>query len=171
MVRSFTLSSKFSRWEGWEPLTFLKEIISPPSRRADIRCLGSWVRKITWRREWQPTPVFLPEEFHGQRSLVSYSPWGHEQSDMTERLTHTGSFQLLPGSRMEPLPKGGAVCSTQGWKSGIGGPIRPGRPLTSDLWHHPLHPGWPEALFQNPFLLVLDSLLWSAGSWWGECGK
>ena len=43
-----------------------------------------WVRKITWRREWQPTPVFLPEEFHGQRSLVDYSPWGCEESGMTE---------------------------------------------------------------------------------------
>ena len=33
-----------------------------------------WVGKIPWRREWQPAPVFLPREFHGQRSLVSYSP-------------------------------------------------------------------------------------------------
>ena len=35
-----------------------------------------WVRKIPWRREWQPTPLVLPGEFHGQRSLVGYSPWG-----------------------------------------------------------------------------------------------
>ena len=35
-----------------------------------------WVRKIPWRREWLPTPVFLPGEFHGQRTLVGYSPWG-----------------------------------------------------------------------------------------------
>ena len=35
------------------------------------------------RMEWQPTPVFLPGEFHGQRSLADYSPWGHEESDMT----------------------------------------------------------------------------------------
>ena len=35
------------------------------------------------RREWQPTPVFLPREFHGQRSLVGYSPWGHKESDTT----------------------------------------------------------------------------------------
>ena len=41
------------------------------------------------RRKWQPTPVFLPVEFHGQRSLVGYSPWGHKESDMTERLTLT----------------------------------------------------------------------------------
>ena len=42
--------------------------------------------KILWRRKWQPTPVFLPGEFHGQRSLVGYSPGGHKESDMTERL-------------------------------------------------------------------------------------
>ena len=38
----------------------------------------------SWRREWQPTPVWLPGEFHGQRSLVGYSPWGRKESDMTE---------------------------------------------------------------------------------------
>ena len=43
-----------------------------------------WVRKIPWRREWQPTPVFLPGEFRGQRSLVGYSQWGHKESDTTE---------------------------------------------------------------------------------------
>ena len=35
--------------------------------------------KTPWRREWLPTPVFLPGEFHGQRSLVGYSPWGHKE--------------------------------------------------------------------------------------------
>ena len=40
-----------------------------------------WVGKIPWRREWQPTPVFLPEEFHGQRCLVGYSPWGYRESE------------------------------------------------------------------------------------------
>ena len=38
-----------------------------------------WVRKIPWSRKWQPTPVSLPGESHGQRSLVSYSPWGCER--------------------------------------------------------------------------------------------
>ena len=47
----------------------------------------SRVGKIPWRRKWQPTPVFLPGEFYGQRSVASYSPWGHILSDMTERLT------------------------------------------------------------------------------------
>ena len=35
-------------------------------------------------RAWQPTPVFLPGESHGQRSLMAYSPWGHRESDTTE---------------------------------------------------------------------------------------
>ena len=43
-----------------------------------------WGGKIPWRREWQPTPVFLPGEFHGQRSLVGYSPQGHKELDTTE---------------------------------------------------------------------------------------
>ena len=39
---------------------------------------------ISWRKKWQPTPLFLPGEPHGQRSLVGYSPWGHKESDTTE---------------------------------------------------------------------------------------
>ena len=42
-----------------------------------------------WSRNWQPTPVFLPGEIHGQRSLAGYSPWGHKELDTMERLTHT----------------------------------------------------------------------------------
>ena len=42
---------------------------------------------ISWRRKWQPTPVFLPEESHEQRSLVGCCPWGCTESDMTEWLS------------------------------------------------------------------------------------
>ena len=42
-----------------------------------------WVRKFPWSRKWQPTPVFLPEKFQGQRSLAGYSPWGSKESDTT----------------------------------------------------------------------------------------
>ena len=45
-----------------------------------------WVRKIPWRRKWQPTPVPSPGKSHGQRSLVGCSPWGQKESDPTERL-------------------------------------------------------------------------------------
>ena len=47
------------------------------------------VGEIPWRREQLPTPVFLPGKCHGQRSLAGYSPWGHTESDMTERLSLT----------------------------------------------------------------------------------
>ena len=55
-------------------------------------CVG----KVPWKREWLPTPVFWPGEFHGQRSLAGYSPWGHRESDMSERLkyTHEVAFRL-----------------------------------------------------------------------------
>ena len=46
-----------------------------------FRSLG---REDPLEKEWQPTPVFLPGNFHGQRSLVSYSPRGHKELDMTE---------------------------------------------------------------------------------------
>ena len=48
-----------------------------------------WVGKIPWRKEWLPTPVFLPGEFHGRRCLAAYSPWGHKESDMTKQLSHS----------------------------------------------------------------------------------
>ena len=46
-----------------------------------------WVGKIPWRRAWQPTPVFLPAESHGQRSLMDYSPWDRKEPDTTEWLS------------------------------------------------------------------------------------
>ena len=49
-----------------------------------------WVGTIPWRRKWQPTPVFLLEKFHGQRSLAGYSPWGHKELDTSEQMNaHT----------------------------------------------------------------------------------
>ena len=42
-----------------------------------------WVELVPWRRKWQPTPVFLPREFHGQRSLAGYSLWGRKESGTT----------------------------------------------------------------------------------------
>ena len=55
------------------------------------RCMfDSWVRIISWRRAWPPTPILLPGESNGQRSLVGYIPWGRKESDTTEPLsTHT----------------------------------------------------------------------------------
>ena len=52
-----------------------------------------WVGKISWRRKWQSTPVFLPGKFREWRNLVGYSPWGCKELDMTERI-HFGA--ILP---------------------------------------------------------------------------
>ena len=43
-----------------------------------------WVRKFPWRREWLPTILFMPGEFHGWRNLVGYNPWVRKESDTTE---------------------------------------------------------------------------------------
>ena len=70
-----------------------------------------WVRRILWRREWLPTPVFLPGESQAQRSLAGYSPRGNKESDTTEWLTHTSlkwalSLCLSPNEYLHPqVPK------------------------------------------------------------------
>ena len=48
--------------------------------------------EIPWRREWEPTAVYLPRKSHGQRSLVGYSPRGYKELDMTEQLTLSLSY-------------------------------------------------------------------------------
>jgi len=53
-------------------------------RRRRRHGFDPWVREIPWSGKWRTTPVFLPGQFHGQRGLVGYSPWGHKESDMTE---------------------------------------------------------------------------------------
>ena len=57
--------------------------------RSQKRCWSDpQIRKIPWRRVWQPTPVFLPGKSHGQRSLESYSQWGRKELDTTEATQH-----------------------------------------------------------------------------------
>ena len=53
--------------------------------------------------KWHPTPVLLPGESHGQRSLVGCSPWGHEESDMTERLHFHFSLSCIGEGNGNPL--------------------------------------------------------------------
>ena len=55
----------------------------------------SWVGKIPWRRQWQPTPVFLPGESNGWISLAGYSPWGLRESDPTERLNNNNKVRYI----------------------------------------------------------------------------
>ena len=78
---------------------------NPPANAGDSRDAGSIPGSGTssWRRAWQPTPVFLPGESHGQKNLVGYSPWRHKESDTTEQLsTHTDAC-LRKTWRGDPL--------------------------------------------------------------------
>ena len=55
-----------------------------------------WIRKIFWRRKWQPAPIFLPGKSHTQRSLTGYSPWGPKESDTTEHTcTLAGEAKII----------------------------------------------------------------------------
>ena len=59
---------------------------NPPANARDLDLipgLGRF-RKILWKRGWLPTSVFLPGQFHGQRGLVGYSPWGYKESNTAE---------------------------------------------------------------------------------------
>ena len=77
---------------------------SPPAMQETlVRSLG--LRKIPWRRKWQPTPVLLPGESHGGRSLVGYSPWGHKETERLHFDFHTVMnrafqwfFTITPGT-------------------------------------------------------------------------
>ena len=58
---------------------------SPANAGRHKRCrFNPWVKKVPWRKAWQPTLVFLPGESHGQRSLAGYSPWACKELDTTE---------------------------------------------------------------------------------------
>ena len=63
---------------------------NPPDNTGDVKTHGfsPWVRKSPWRRAWQPTPVFLPGESQGQRSLAGCSPWGQKESDTIQATQH-----------------------------------------------------------------------------------
>ena len=98
-----------------------------------------WVRKIPWRRIWQPTPVFLPGKSHGWRSLTGYSPWGRKESDTTERLHFTlgrspgeGNGNLLQHSCLENPMDGGA------WQATVHG-VANSRTRLSDFTHSLTH--------------------------------
>ena len=63
-----------------------------------------WVKvRELWRWQWHPTPVLLPGKSHGQRSLVGWSPWGHEESDTTERLHFHFSLWCIGEGNGNPL--------------------------------------------------------------------
>ena len=100
-----------------------------------------WIRKIPWRREWQPTPIFLPGEFHGQRSLAGYSPWGRKESDTTERLARAHT----PAAAVPRFP--GSLCSSSAFVRS------PAETFSSNV-----------LTLQNAFGSCCQNSPWSAGS-------
>ena len=69
-----------------------------------------WIGRIPWRREQQPTPLFLPGEFHAQSSLVGYSPWGRKESDTTEADTLVLGCSRWVGTPRRILPSKTQKC-------------------------------------------------------------
>ena len=68
----------------WHPKWLSGKEFACLCRRFKRLRFDPWVGKLPWQRNWQPTPVFLPGESSGQRSLVGYSPWSCKESDTTE---------------------------------------------------------------------------------------
>ena len=92
---SFTMCKCTSKWfsctyiyKGFPGGTVAKKKSTCQCRRYQRLGFVPWVRKIPWRRRWQPSPVFLPGEFHGQKILAGYSPWGRKELNIAEH-THT----------------------------------------------------------------------------------
>ena len=69
-------------------------VVKNPPANYKRHSFKPWVGQISWRRNWQPTPVFLPGESHGQRSLAGYSPQGRKESDMTKYACTTTGIKL-----------------------------------------------------------------------------
>ena len=106
------------------------------------------VRRITWKRAWQPTPIFLPGEFHVERSLVGFSLWGHRESDTTERLSHMDTcVASLVAQIVKNLP---AMQEIWDQSPGLGRPLEKGMATHSNIlaWRIPWteEPGRPQSV-------------------------
>ena len=134
---------------------------SLPANAGHKRCwFDPWIRKISWRRKWQRTPIFLPGKYHGQRSLVGYSPRGPKELDTTEQLidwahTHTRTIHQWAkwlAQRHHDSSKAGHKGPKSGqwpnsWKS---------LPLPQNSWNNPLthypNKNWqPPTFWDGPF--------------------
>ena len=84
----------------------------------------SWLRKIPWRRAWQPTPVFLPGASHGQRSLAGYVPWDGKESDTAKVTEHTNTQHYVTPAVCHLQRNGPKTCSQRPW-AGLRPVLRP----------------------------------------------
>ena len=109
-------------------------------RRLKILGFSPWVGKIPWRRAWQPTPVFLSGDSHGERNLVGYTPWGSKELDMSE-VTWRACTWGLHGDLPLLLPRlWWCWHSVSQWGSAgsRSGPFPP--PASAPLLHLSVHP-------------------------------
>ena len=83
-----------------------------------------WIKRIPWRKKWQPTPIFLPEKLHGQRSLAGYSPWCCKESSTTEQLSTQTHTHVLGTVALASLDTYGMLPPWRYFDTGItkGGP-------------------------------------------------
>ena len=102
--RGKPLSLSFSDLLPYQPGAFLVAQVVKKLPATQEMVFDPWVGKSPWRREWQPTPVFLPGEFHGQRSLVGYSP-GVAKSQTQLSDYHLSSFHANPGYQLNGMVK------------------------------------------------------------------
>ena len=84
-------------------------------RRCKRLGFNPWVGKIPWRRAWQLTPVFLPGESHGQRTLAGYSPWGRKKLNTTEATEHTHVHKDATWTSTQPTSPSLPCSSFRGW--------------------------------------------------------
>ena len=95
-----------------------------------------WVEKISWRRKWQPTLIFLPGESHGQRSLAGYSPWGCKESDMAEQAPHKAGPLLRWGGQIIWKEYGVMTGTAKGIDEILHNPFRRTREkVSSETWY------------------------------------
>ena len=95
---------------------------NPPANAGDPG-MEPWVRKIPWRRKWQPTPVFLPGKSRGRRSLVDYSPWGCKELDTTELLHFLFFMDTLSLTKEARIYNGEMTTSLTSGAGKIGQPL------------------------------------------------
>ena len=93
---------KFTKCLLWPGGAVVKNL---PANAGDARDtkVNPWVKKFPWSRKWQPTPVFLPEKLHGQRSLVGYSPWSHTVHGVTKSQTWLSKWANLLTYLQSPI--------------------------------------------------------------------
>ena len=120
------------------------------------------VKLKKWRGKWQPTPIFLPRGFHGQRSLEGFSPWGNREPDTTEWLSTHTSFRKNSGSEvflrvqnlgdqitLSPVQFRCSVMSDSLWPHGLGVPVHHQLPELAQTHVH-----WVQHFLKWRFIII-----------------